>query len=332
MFAGMFVSGALTGMLNDFLDSEYPHTDSPALTACRTRLAACPADSRLPLADWIALLHAIAGIDHRPALGLAIARHIAPRHAGVLGYIALSCDNLGEALVRFQRYDRLVYDGNPAAIHVHGEQVSISWGTEHGLPGQLADETAIAAFLTLVRRLVQAPINPSHVNFVNSAPCERAAYDTFFACPVSFGGRLSVVSFPQHYLNLPIVQGDAGLRVLLEAQADSLLAALPSNDRFEKNLKAALLRSLHEGQATLEAVATRLALSPRTLQRRLREHDLSFQQLLDRSRAELARTYLQQGNLSLADIALLLGYSEQSAFNRAYKRWTGHSPRQRPGH
>lgn len=322
MFGGMFVSGALTGMLRDYLDAH-------ALPApqCRARLENWAADSRIPLADWISLLECIAAENPQPALGLAIGSHIAPRHAGVLGYIALSCDTLGEAMLRFERYDRLVYDGNPAAVSIHGDKVNISWGIEHGMPGQLADETAIAAFTVIVRKLVNKDLAPTAVNFVNAAPRNLRPYEDFFGCPVTFGGSLSFVTFPATFLMEPIAHSDPGLRTLLENQAESLLRALPSNDGFEKALKEGLLRCLHEGTPTLERVSARMAMSARTLQRRLAEKELNFQQLLDRTRAELARGYLLQGNLTLSEIALLLGYSEQSAFNRAFKRWTGQTPR-----
>lgn len=322
MFGGMYVSGALTGMLRDYLDSR----GIPA-PACRARLGAWPEDARIPLAEWILLLRAIADEDPRPALGLYIGEHIQPRHAGIMGYIGLSCDSLGEAFMRFERFHRLVYDGNPAAMSIHGDVVSLSWGIEHGLPGQLADETAIAAFTTIVRRLVNQKLTPTMINFVNPPPADAAAYEDFFGCPVSFGGTLTCVTFPTRYLMLPIAHSDPGLRTLLENQAEALLRALPGNQGFQIQLKAALARSLHEGAPTLEHVAQRLAMSPRTLQRRLAELELSFQHLLDRTRAELARGYLLEGNLTLSDIALLLGYSEQSAFNRAFKRWTGQTPK-----
>lgn len=323
MFGGMYVSGALTGMLRDYLDAR-----GLAAPACRARLDRYTVDSRLPLAEWIALLELIALADPRPALGLAIGQCVAPRHAGVMGYIGLSCDSLGEALMRFERYHRLVYDGNPAVMAIHGDVVSLSWGVEHGRPGQLADETAMAAFATLVRQLVNEHLSPTSVNFVNPAPADVTPYEAFFGCPVTFGGRLTYANFPVSFLARHIEHSDPGLRVLLENQAESLLRALPSGDGFVQDLKDALVRCLHAGEPTLEQVAQRLHLSTRTLQRRIGAHDLNFQQLLDRTRAELARGYMLEGNLSLAEIALLLGYSEQSAFTRAFKRWTGHTPKE----
>lgn len=322
MYGGMYVSGALTGMLRDYLDEE-----GISAPVCRAQLAQWPTEARIPLAEWVHLLKLIKDADLRPALGLAIGRHAAPRHAGVMGYIALSCDTLGEALLCFDRYHRLVYDGNPATMVAHGEVVSLSWGVEHGYPGQLADETAIAAFTSLVHKLVGTPLYPTAVNFVNPAPADLGPYEDFFHCPVTFSGAVTYVTFPIGFLLQPIAHSDPGLRALLEIQAEALLRALPNNDHFQKALKEALVRSLHTGTPTLEHVASRLAISPRTLQRRLEEIELNFQLLLDRTRAELARGYLLDGSLSLSEIALLLGYSEQSAFNRAFKRWTGLTPK-----
>lgn len=323
MFGGLYVSGALTGLLQEFLDSE-----GLAAAECRARLAAWPLDSRMPLTEWIALLDLIAAEDHRPALGLTIGQRVQPRHAGVLGYLGLSCDTLGEALLRFERYHRLVYDGNPIQLDMSSEGVSISWGIVHGQPGQLADETAIAAFATITRMLVDQPVNARHVEFVNAPPADLKPYEDFFQCPVSYGHARTTVTFSADYLALPIRYRDPALRALLEQQAEALLRTLPENDDFENALKQALVKGLHNGEPTLEIIANSLHISPRTLQRRLAERGLQFHGLLKVTRMALARDYLANRSLSLTEIALLLGYSEQSAFTRAFRRWTGQTPRQ----
>jgi AraC-like DNA-binding protein len=323
MFGGLYVSGALTGLLRDYLDSE-----GLEAATCRQRLAVWPVDSRMPLAEWIALLDLVAAEDHRPALGLAIGQRVQPRHAGVMGYLGLSCETMGEALWRFERYHRLVYDGNPIQMNIDADSVSISWGIVHGCPGQLADETAIAAFTTITRKLVNAQVMAKRVEFVNAQPPYLQPYTDFFQCPVSFGHERTTVVFSSDYLNLPIRFGDSGLRALLEQQAEALLRTLPENDEFEHHLKQALVKSLHSGEPTLNVVASALHVSARTLQRRLAERDLHFHSVLETTRLALARDYMSNSTLSLTEIALLLGYSEQSAFTRAFKRWTGLTPRQ----
>jgi AraC-like DNA-binding protein len=144
---------------------------------------------------------------------------------------------------------------------------------------------------------------------------------------VSFGNAMTSVRFSADFLRLPIRNSDPGLKALLEQQAEAQLKALPETDQFEETLNQALIRALHDGVPTLEQVALRLSMSNRTLQRRLGERGLNYQALLDRTRSELARRYLADRNLSLSEIALLLAFSEQSAFNRAFKRWYGESPR-----
>ncbi|MFC3679593.1 helix-turn-helix transcriptional regulator [Bacterioplanoides pacificum] len=113
-----------------------------------------------------------------------------------------------------------------------------------------------------------------------------------------------------------------------ENQALSMLAVLPQQDDLIERLRKALLKALQSGQANSAFVARQLNVSERTLFRRLQQYGFSFKQILMQTRTELAKKHLQAGQLTLAEIALLLGYSEQSAFNRAFKRETGLTPRQ----
>lgn len=327
MLQKMYVNPALTGMITDFLEQQ-KSIDAQKLRASILPIAT-NTSQRLSLAEWIALLEDVSDILlNKVGIGLDIGACIKPIHTGVLGYLALSSSTLAEALMRFERFNRLVYDGNSMSFLMNDSTVQIAWGVEQGKPGQLPDETAIAAFLTFVRQIVGGHVKPLLVNFVNDKPDDISVYEDFFGCPVTFSGICSYVTFSKAFLLLPIQYSDPGLNQLLEKQAESLLKALPSPDEFEQKLRQALIHSLHTGEPTLENVANRLAVSPRTLQRRLSDKGVQFQAILERTRYELAQQYFYEKRLSLTDIALLLGYSEQSAFNRAFKRWTGKSPRQ----
>ena len=114
--------------------------------------------------------------------------------------------------------------------------------------------------------------------------------------------------------------------VLLDHQAQALLQALPNPQAYDEAVQRLLLRWLPEGDVSAERVAHAMNQSVRTLERRLAERELRWQTLLDRTREQLARQYLLDLNLSMSEIALLLGYSEQSNFTRAFKRWTGTTP------
>lgn len=319
------VTGAWIQLLCDWLDAE----DLPA-PELRAALARWAAEDNVPVPVWRDLLER--GVALRPgraAPGLAIGALVQPRHVGVLGYVALASANLGEAMQAYLRYERLFYGAELAELLVEGDDVEIRWQREGGAGlGPLGDAVAIAALVTFLRRQVDAAPSPTLVGFPGPWPslAERAAYEEFFGCPVVFDCGYTRLRFPVRYLGLANPHRDPGLRALMDRQAEALLAALPDSGPFDRALQQLLPRLLHDGQATLPRAARELHLSPRSLQRRLDERGLTWQQLLNNTREQLARQYLADRSLSIGDIALLLGFSEQSAFTRAFSRWTGETP------
>ena len=322
MFKGLFLTGSMLGMLGDFAQEKNVN-----ISELNEAIALYGNQSRISLLLWANLLEKISIAVNDPALGLAIGRRIAPRHVGVLGYLVLSCQNLGEALNRFARYQRLVYDVNPFSVSVDERGMELRWGVEYGKPGALVDETSIAALFNFLHILTNQSLHPSYVCFVNPQPKNLKTYLDYFQCPVEFEKDFTCVRFPLSFLAIPLLHSDATLLDLLSQQAETLLSVLPKADSFEEKLQQMVVQSLHEGEPTLPVVAAYLALSSRTLQRRLQERGLVFQDILESTRRELAVRYLQDKTLSLTDIALLLGYSEQSAFNRAFKRWYNEPPK-----
>ncbi|HQV81415.1 MAG TPA: AraC family transcriptional regulator ligand-binding domain-containing protein [Agitococcus sp.] len=322
MFKGLFLTGSMLGMLGDFAQEK--GVNIPELNEAITLYGN---QSRISLLLWTNLLERISVAVNDPALGLAIGKRIAPRHVGVLGYLVLSCQSLGEALNRFARYQRLVYDVNPFSVSVDERGMELRWGVEYGKPGALVDETSIAALFNFLNILTSQPLHPSYVCFVNPQPKNLKTYLDYFKCPVDFEKDFTCVRFPLSFLSIPLLHSDTTLLDLLSQQAEALLLVLPKADMFEEKLQQVIVQSLHEGEPTLPVVAAHLALSSRTLQRRLQERGLVFQDILENTRRELAIRYLQDKTLSLTDIALLLGYSEQSAFNRAFKRWYSEPPK-----
>jgi len=323
------VTGAWTQLLADWLDHE--RLPAPEIRAALARWAP---DDIVPIPVWRALLERATTL--RPLLsapGLAIGARVQPRHVGVMGYVVLASSNLGEALLAYRRYERLFYGADLAEVSAQGTDTEIRWRRDHlalGLAlGQLADSVGIAALITFLRRQVEHAPPPSLITFNNPAPAnpaDPAAYAAFFGCPVRFGDTYTRVRFPAGYLAIPMLHSDPGLRALLDRQAQALLLALPNSDRFDRALQQVMFKLLPDAAATLPRAARELHVSVRTLQRRLDARDITWQALLDRTREQLARQYLADRSLTLGDIALLLGYSEQSAFNRAFRRWTRQTP------
>lgn len=329
------VTGAWTGLLADWLDQQ--GLDAGPL---RVALARWAARDSVPVPVWRDLLaQGLALVPGRAAPELDVGACVLPGHVGVLGYLVLASDTLGEAMLAYQRYETLFYGASLAEIEVIGDQAEMRWPPSDNELGQQADGTAIAALVTFMRRQIDQPPPPSAISFLESVDAETArAYEAFFGCPITWNDSHVRVQFPLHYLSLPMPRRDPTLRDLLDRQARALMRALPAGlsenagqsrgegSGTEHQLQQVLLKLLADGEPTLVRAASAMHMAPRTLQRRLARHQLSWQQWLDRSRAQLARQYLADPSLTLTDIALLLGFSEQSAFTRAYRRWTGSSP------
>lgn len=289
-----------------------------------------PTETFVVLRRWQALLEQARDLDPGPrsTFALRLARGIAPRHFGVVGFAALACKTLAEALQRLERYHRSVYDVNPAQVHLRPDGICIEWGVERGRPGALVDETAIAALVQLTREFTGKPLRALAVDFVNRRPADVRPYEDFFGGPVRFDQPSTRLLLSAHDLTLPLRGADAALLALLDAQAEALLRQVAAVSEPVGVWRQALVGLIRSGRTSLADLAQALQMSPRSLQRRLAEQGQSFQVLLGQTRQQLAEAYLRDPNVELAEVALLLGYSEQSAFTRAFRQWTGQAPLQ----
>ncbi len=282
---------------------------------------------RIPFDEWRAMLERVHKLTGDPVFGLEVGKRITPRHLGVLGYVTYSCNTIGEALLRVQRFEDLVHAVNDLHVTFEGELVLLQWGAELGATGQLADQTAQAMLISYMRMLIGEDFSPVYMSFINERPADIRPYEEFFGCPVKFEAAYTTVAFPAVLLAKPLNKPDPVLRDILDRQAENLLQQLPANDEFITSLRHAIHAAIHAATPNLDVVAMRMCCSPRTLQRRLDERGLKFQILLDDARLQLAKRYLSKPSTPLSEVALLLGYAEQSAFNHAFKRWTGVTPK-----
>lgn len=307
----------------------YEYLDAQGLDAVAS-LGPAPAAGQhfVSMSTWKRMLEQAARIDPRPALGLRIAQGISARHFGVVGYAALSCATLGDVLMRMERYHASVYDANLAKISSTPSGIQIEWGVERGRPGALVDETGIASLVQLARDFTGGYWPVPLVCFVNPQPDDVRPYQNFFGGDVLFEQAATRLQLPWSHLNLPLRKSDPALLALLDSQAEALLKEVTSVSEVVEGWRRSLVSLIREGQTSLAALAEAHHLSPRTMQRKLAEQGTNFQRLLDETRKHLADGYLRDPTLELAEIALLLGYSEQSAFTRAFKVWSGVAPAQ----
>ena len=274
---------------------------------------------------WRDLLEDLNRLHPRTGLGLEIAAYVQPKHLGIIAYLALSCENLGEAMACYQDFHRLIYDGSPLLVEFNHPYVSIRWEAPEPNPTQLTDEIAIALMIQFLKLFMSGEgINLHEVHFLNSAPKNISVYEQYFQCRVRFDQ-------PRTQLILPVAEartGDHTLQQLLLQQAQALLDKLPNSTQLDQRLQHAILTGLQKNQYQIDFIARKLGVSVRQLQRHLQQQNATFQERVQEVRFMLATEYLKDPHLSLQEIALLLCYSEQSAFQRAFKLWTGLTPQQ----
>ena len=321
--ATIYVAASIANLLIRFLDQR-----QLALPALRERLTRLAQGSRMPITIWWALLDEIQqACPDEPALGLQIGSCAQPHHVGVLGYLAMYSDTMGQALLRFSRFQPLLHNLAPSLISQHDDTIVIGWGKGESKSTLLSDDVVSAGLSGFAVQLTgRSDIRPTAVYCPHPAPADVTPYERFYGCPVHFDSPVSAVHLPLWVMSLPINSQDPHLTGLLEQQAEAMLQALPVPDSLLGELQRQMVAVLQDGPPEAPLVAARMGLSERSLYRALQDRGLRYKQVLNNLRYELAKDYLRDPQLSLPEIALLLGYAEQSVFSRAFREWAGESP------
>jgi AraC-like DNA-binding protein len=194
------------------------------------------------------------------------------------------------------------------------------------VPPRHAVEFAFARSVFMARQSTGVDLAPLCVRFAFPRPADTSAHERLFRAPVVFGHHRSELEFDAATLHLPQRSADAWLHKVVEAHAQAALDRLGARNPFVQQVASALGVAVQRGEGDLRHVARALALTERTLQRRLAEEGVQFRSLVDDVRRGLALRYLSERTMSLTEIALMLGFSEQAAFHRAFVRWTGKTP------
>ncbi len=276
------------------------------------------------LVEWLERADRAIG---EPAMGIAVGALIEPAHLGLVGYLLLSCKTLVQAVARDKEFARLYWDQNQGRFRPELRGLRVYWKPDAHTGNRLLQEQGMAAIVAFARNACQAPDDgPLEVHFSFPRPADLSPYEAYFKCPVFFGAEHYSMLIPYRVLLSPIRAHDESLLRLLEMQArDRIRRSAPHHD-FISSLQETMAEQLSRGDTTLQSCADRMSCSPRTLQRRLDERHTSFQEVLDQTRQNLSKSYLSDPALRIAELSLLVGYADQAAFTRAFKRWTGMSP------
>jgi AraC-like DNA-binding protein len=271
-----------------------------------------------------------ATLTHDDALGIHLAESLPRGALDLIEYALRSSPSLEKGLGRLARYGRLLSDRVAVRTHNKGEGFLFLVHDTATAPLHPArTEFALAVALELSRNCTGADITPLRVSFAHPAPDNTAEHQRFFHAPVRFGAGSSSMSLSASDALRPMREADAALAGIIRRRLEN---ALGDRDRssagaMSTRVRRLVVERLGQSVLTLDAVAMLLAVSRRTLTRRLAEEGASFSGILDEVRGDFARTLLQDPSLSIGDIAFLLQYSEPAAFHRSFRRWTGQSPR-----
>lgn len=266
-----------------------------------------------------------------PALALHTAEQLPFGTFDVVDYVAAQAPTVGEGMAALSRYFRII--GGDFVMTFErddrGGRLALELPAGWGARGTYSLEFILTCVVTRFRATVETRWDPVEMQLQHSRPAHVAEYERIFACPLHFERPANLLVFDRATLDLPQPRADTRLRIVLERVAAEALARLPEVQGFTAQVRQVLGQMLGEEASrdpTLERVARKLAISTRTLERRLHAEGTSFQAQLSALRCELARSYLANRRIAISEVAYLLGFSEPSAFHRAFKRWTGHTP------
>ncbi len=249
----------------------------------------------------------------------------------VVDYIVASCQTVGQALRQIARHFVLISPHVEFIVDEGGadELPFVEFRHRMSERDEFFDDYTIGIFLGHFRVLTRTDLRLAAAHSVHARPTDpawRAQIEGYLGCVPTYGARYSRMVYSREGWSAPLVGANPRLRDALEAHALELSRELDAARSFGERVRIAIAQSLRGGDPRLAEVAQRLGMTARTMQRRLRDEDLGFAALVDEARMVLARRYLLDDSLSISEMSFALGFSEPSAFARAFKRWSGSAP------
>ncbi|MFA5493709.1 MAG: AraC family transcriptional regulator [Porticoccaceae bacterium] len=259
--------------------------------------------------------------------GLKVAKHIRPSSYHVVGHAMLCSDSLRSATRRFARFAKLVSDSAVVRFVEKDDYCRLEIELETGgeLPRYQAFDTVLAGFLEYCRWIAHHPLDPFEVFLTHSAPEYPQEYEALFRCPIHYEQDVNALVFRSADMDRPIPGANEELGSLLDELASRYLADRLQG-RFSRRVRDILLVKLSGGEPSRAETAQSMHMTERTLARRLTEENTTFYEILTQVREEQSYSYLKHTDMTIEDIANLLGFSDRGTFSRAFKSWTGKRP------
>lgn len=296
-------------------------------------------DQRLAFSRYEALLRAAAALTGEPALALQFGEAVRMQEISIVGLICEACETTIDVGVQLSRYARLAFDVaddvEPIRLvrDAEGYWMDFASAVFNGNPmlaeAELARMVENARAMFAGNAYFQATPFPLAVRVRHAAPSYRSEYERIFRAPVAFGAQMNALKIDKGFLSLRQPPVSRYVFGVLSARAEGLLRELEETKTVRGQVESLLIPVLHTGVPPIEQIAAKVGLSRATLYRKLKAEGASFEKVLDELRHRMALHYLDGKKVSVNEAAYLVGFSEPSAFSRAFRRWTGTSPAKR---
>jgi AraC-like DNA-binding protein len=262
-----------------------------------------------------------------PCIGLAAGQRIRPQALHALGLSWLASPTLLEGLRRIERYSQIGSSAQRFKLTIESARTKLARlaPTSQMQPADEAVDATLAVVVKMCRAIADPHFAPIGLTLRHPNNGHIEQYVQYFRCPVRFSAGADALIFDTETLRRPAPAGNRELAYHNDRAAEKYLATL-NPERVRDKVKEILLTLLPSGDATQEIVASNLHKSVSTLQRQLKAEGVSYRELLEQTRREIAQQLLEEHRYALSQIAYLLGFSDQANFSRAFKRWTGRSP------
>ncbi len=320
-----YISAAMMRSVTGFMESKGLNPATLAMQSGYELPDLSNDDAIIDAAIYPALMAAAIADTGEADLGFQFGQQATPERWGVLGFIMSSCNTLAEAIQCQQRYQQLVGSIGQIEVAINGPYIRMLYVTEEDPIPPLVEE-AVAGWIAYGRWVTGQPKSPQQVFFKHPPPDDIHHFEKYFQCPVHFNADVNGLEFPFTFLNIPLRQPDENHKDWLFNVAEERLNQLRDMPDYLRQARRYIAENLPKKVPELSEVAGYLELNNRALQRRLKKDNLTFKQLLESVRIDLAKRFLQHNRYTIIEITFLLGFSEQSAFTRAFKRAVGVSP------
>jgi AraC-like DNA-binding protein len=280
-------------------------------------------DARISPAQFCVAWAELVRVTDNACIALDIASATPAGAFGIVEYVCRASPTLGEALRQWVRYLNLLDDAVEVGLAIDEDRAYLRVERESEAPAPASHELCFALVARQAKEVVAQPFRIAAVEFAHAG--DPAPYRAWFDAPVTFGAATTQLVLPRAALAASLATADPSLLAILSRAADDVQRRASTDPLVTASVKRVLRDALRTDDANVEHVAKQLGLTTRSLQRRLKDEATSFQIVREAVRRELATRYLDD-NLSIAEISFLLGFSEPSAFFRAFKRWTGLTP------